>query len=30
MQDEWIEDLVTTAARISSGLGHNRAEPGRS
>lgn len=30
MQDEWIEDLVTTAARISSGLGHNRAEPGTS
>jgi IclR family transcriptional regulator, carbohydrate utilization repressor len=26
MQDEWIEDLLNTAARISSGLGHNRAE----
>jgi DNA-binding IclR family transcriptional regulator len=26
MQDEWIEDLLSTAKRISSGLGH--AEPG--
>lgn len=24
MQDEWIEDLLNTATRISSGLGHNR------
>jgi DNA-binding IclR family transcriptional regulator len=26
MQDEWIEDLHTTAMRISSGLGHGATE----
>jgi DNA-binding IclR family transcriptional regulator len=26
MQDEWLEDLNTTAVRISSGLGHGRAD----
>jgi DNA-binding IclR family transcriptional regulator len=27
MQDEWIEDLLGTAGRISAGLGHSASQP---
>jgi hypothetical protein len=28
MQDDWIEDLLATAGRISAGLGHAQAARG--